>query len=85
MLGVAGPKLAMLALCWPHVGYMLAYLADVGRVLTYVGRMLAYLSVCWPPVAFVLAHVGLCWAYLGLVGNVGLMLALRRPILVASF
>ena len=86
MLGISGPKLAMLALCcWLHIGPLWAYLGlfwpcfDV--CWQYVGisqRMLATCCICvgrWP----MLTYVGRTWAY---VGDVGPMLALRRPILV---
>ena len=83
MLGPCWAYLGLSWLCWRYaVGFMLALcwpiLADVGRVLMYVGRMLAACCICvgrWP----MLTYVGRTWAY---VGDVGPMLALRRPILV---
>ena len=76
LLGVAGPKLAILSLCRPPVGPMLAYL----------GRCWPRFDVCWP-YAGIAQHmlaacctcVGPCCLMLGVPAATLAMLALRWP------
>ena len=91
MLGVSGPNLAMLAVCWPYVGFSWPSYCEapfspenrkkeprpLGLSLPYVGPVL---DPGWRILSRCWAHVDVFWVYMGpMLGVSGPMLALCWP------